>query len=239
MKRATGLLSLVALGFLALCLVALLGARSAPAAAWTLPEVLGALTRAAPGIHSVSADATVTDYTALIAQAAKSSGHLYFERERKGPRYVLDLTTPTDSAKKLLYTGHTAYVYTPSAHQVIRYKLGAKPGDVNAYLLLGMGATGADLTHSFEVSLDPATTLDGQAAVELTLRPRSRSLADKLTRLDLWYDPKTWIGMQQKIWQPGGDYHLLRLTHIEVNAKLPSGVFSTSFPGASVVTPQM
>lgn len=222
-----------------LALVALLAAflPRQPERTWTLPEVLAALTRSAPALHSLSADAAVVDYTALVQESDRSWGHLDFERGAHGPRYALDLDKPAASAKKLLYVDHTAYVYTPSAKQVMKYSLDAHPDEVNQYLLLGMGATGKDLEKSFSIQLDGPAMLDGRRAVELTLIPKSASLKDKLTRLDIWYDPTTWVGIQQRMWQPGGDYHLLTLTHIEINPPLSDKIFSTAFPGATVVTP--
>ncbi|MGH9487273.1 MAG: LolA family protein [Terriglobales bacterium] len=229
MKRLARVAALMALAGLS----ALAQARKT----WTVPEVLAALTRAAPDIRAVSADAAVVDYTALIQQSAHSAGKLYFERSRQGPRYVLDLNQPAATAKKLVYTDHTAWVYTPSAKQVVKYALGADPLALNQYLLLGMGASGAELTQAFLVTLDGATELDGKAAVELTLTPRAAHVKDKFTSIDIWYDPHTWIGVQQKIWQPGGDYHLLMLSQVELNPRLSNKLFSTSFPGATVITP--
>lgn len=225
MVAATALFSILLLGL------------APPQQTWTLPNVLDHLTAAAPHIHSVEAAAAVVDYTALVDEADHSAGKLYFERSQHGPRYVLDLTQPQATAKKLLYTDHTAYVYTPSAKQVMKYPLGNDPQAVNQYLLLGMGATGADLTRAFTVTLDGLTQLNGQDTVELTLTPRSNKLKSKLTRLDIWYNPRTWIGVQQKISQPGGDYHLLTLSHLDLNSPLSDALFSPSFPGATVITP--
>ncbi|TAN22274.1 MAG: outer membrane lipoprotein carrier protein LolA [Acidobacteria bacterium] len=218
----------------ALLSISLLGL-APPQSTWTLPQVLDHLTAAAPKIHSLQAAAAVVDYTALVDEADHSSGKLYFEAH--GPRYVLDLIQPRATAKKLLYVDHTAYVYTPSAKQVMKYPLGKNPAGIDQYLLLGMGATGADLTRAFTVTLDGPVQLKGKVTVELTLTPRSDKLKSKITRLDIWYNPRTWIGVQQKIWQPGGDYHLLTLSAIKLNPKLSDPLFSTSFPGATVITP--
>ncbi|MGH9476084.1 MAG: LolA family protein [Terriglobales bacterium] len=204
---------------------------------WTLPQVLAALTRAAPAIHSVSAAAAVVDYTALVQEADHSAGQLYFEQGAHGPRYLLDLTTPKATAKKLIYTGQTAYVYTPSAQQVVKYSMSAHPQEIDQYILLGMGATGAQLEKSFLVTLDGPDSVDGRAAVKLTLTPRSPRLQGRLTHLDIWFDPATWLGIQQQMWQPGGDYHLLTLSRVQLNPQLSVKLFSTDFPGATVIVP--
>lgn len=214
------------------------GSAQAPAAApTTLGQVLAALDQAAPGIRSVSAAAQVDDYTALVQDTATSQGKLYFQHDGQGPMYVLDLTTPQAAARKLVYRKQTAYVYTPSAKQVMVYGLAEQQPMVNQFLLLGMGASGAELEKSFQVELQAPATLDGHAAVHLRLTPRDAKLSGKLTHLDLWYDPHTWIAVEQQMWQPGGDYHRLTLTQVKLNARLSGKLFSTDFPGATVIHP--
>jgi outer membrane lipoprotein-sorting protein len=203
----------------------------------TLPQVLAALDRAAPGIQTVSAAAQVDDYTALVQDTTTSRGKLYFRHDGQGPMYVLDLTTPAASARKLVYRDQTAYVYTPSAKQVMVYALGRQQPLVNQFLLLGMGATGAELQKSFRVELQPAAAVDGVTLVHLRLTPLDAQLAGKLTHLDLWYDPRTWVAVEQQMWQPGGDYHRLTLSSVQLNRKLNDKLFSTDFAGATVIHP--
>ncbi|HET9784903.1 MAG TPA: hypothetical protein VFP94_08100 [Terriglobales bacterium] len=225
------------LGLALACGCALAGRAQAPAVPTTLPQVLAALDRAAPGIESVAATAQVDDYTALVQDTSTSQGKLYFRHDDHGPMYVLDLTTPQASARKLLYRDKTAYVYTPSAKQVMEYALGKQQPLVNQFLLLGMGATGEELQKSFRIELQPPETVGGVTMVHLRLTPLDAQLAGKLTHLDLWYDPHTWVAMVQQMWQPGGDYHRLTLSSVKLNSKLNDKLFSTDFHGATVVKP--
>jgi outer membrane lipoprotein-sorting protein len=207
-----------------------------PAAARpTLAAVLAALNRTAPRLHSLSARVQVDDYTALVADTSISTGRFYFERARHGPRYALELTQPSDSAKTLLYRDATAWVYVPASHQVDVYRLKDHAAAVDEYLLLGMGATGRELAASYHIVLDPPATLAGAAAVELTLKPRTAEAAAKIPKILLWFDPRTWVEIQQQIFQPGGDYHRVHYTDIRLNPDLSAEVFSTRFPGAKVV----
>src|SRR6185312_5334781 len=108
---------------------------------------------------------------------------------------------------------------------------------VDEFLLLGMGATGGDLQSKFTVTLAGAEPLAGKPTIHLTLVPREAATRAKVPHLDLWYDPTTWVAVQQQIWQPGGDYHLVALSAVQVNSKLPGNTFSTDFHGAKVITP--
>lgn len=220
----------------ALTLVLAAAGQQAPPA-MTVAQVLAALDQAAPRIRSVSAQAQVDDYTALVADTATSHGQLAFKRGDGQAMYALDLNQPPATARKLVYRHQTAYVYTPSAHQVMVYPLEQQQAMVNQFLLLGMGATGAELARSYTIALLPDGAVGGTPAVHLRLTPRDPKLAAKLTQLDLWYDPRTWVAVEQQMWQPGGDYHRLTLSAVKVNPKLSDKLFSTSFPGATVVRP--
>lgn len=206
--------------------------------AWTLPAVVAALNRAAPSIHSVQAQAEVTDYTALVDDATHSSGMLYFERATPGPMYALQLSKPEDTAKTLVYKDHTAWLYVPAARQVQEYKLGNQQEMLNQFLLLGMGASGAELEKSFQLSLGGTATMDGVPVLKLTLVPRSAEAAARFPKIDLWYNTRTWTAEQVQLWQPGGDYHLIHYHDSKLNAPIETARFATDFPGATVIVPK-
>lgn len=226
-----------AIATVAVVLTAAASAQGAPKVP-RLAAVLAALDRAAPGIHTVQAKAEVTDYTALVDDATRSQGMLYFERGASSPQYALDLTQPADTAKTLIYKDHTAWLYVPAAKQVQQYRLGNQQEMLNQFLLLGMGASGDELEKSFTVTFGGDAALDGTPAVKLTLVPRSPQAAAKFPRIDLWYSPKTWIAVQVQLWQPGGDYHLIRYTDIQLNAPIAAKRFDAAFPGATVIVPK-
>ena len=206
-------------------------------AAPTLADVFAAIDHAAPGLHALSAQADVADYTALVNDTDRSSGHFYYKSGTAGPMYALELTQPAASARTFVYRDRTAYVYTPASHQVMKYALGAKPELINQFLQLGVGATSAELTKTYQVALDGPASLDGVATVKLTLTPIAATLRDKFPHIDLWYDVHTWVAVQQQLWQPGGDYHLVHYTKVEVNPRLSDDRFPAKFPGATVIVP--
>jgi outer membrane lipoprotein-sorting protein len=218
-----------------------LGARAqapAPAAPPTLAAVLAALDRAALTLRSLSANVTVDDYTALVADTSTSTGRFDYARSARGPRYALRLTRPADRAKTLVYRDDTAWVYVPASRQVDVYPLRRHAAAVEQYLLLGLGSSGRALAASYHIVLDPPATLDGAPAVQLTLTPRDPAAAAKIPKIVLWFDPRTWVEVQQQVFQPGGDYHRVHYTAVRRNPRLPDDAFSTRFPGATVVRHQ-
>jgi len=215
----------------ALLLAALALFAQAPA---SLDGVLRALDAAAPGIRTVSAKVTLSDYTALVRSTDRSSGMLYFEHQGGKVSYSLDLTQPRDAARQLMVVDGTGWYYVPAAKQVTKRAVGSNP-DFLQYLTVGMGASGADLSRLFTVSFDGAVQLGNRSTLQLTLVPRDAKVAANYPKIELWYDPRTWVPAQEQLWQPGGDVHTLQYTDTKLNRKLDPKVFSTAFPGASVV----
>lgn len=234
MQRAAAGCSRLLLAVAACVCLAL--AQSAPP---TLAGVLAELDRTAPGLKGLSAQVEVTDYTALVAMSNVSHGMLYFERAKSGPMYVLDLTSPPDTAKRFVYRDETAWIYFPAANQVEKYALGSRRAVIDQYLLLGIGATGKELNAAYTITFGGAAALDGTPTVKLTLHPKDPAAAAKFTDIVIWYDTATWIAAQQRLDQPGGDYHQLRYRQVEINPHISSSVFSTRFPGATVVVPKL
>lgn len=224
-----------------LCLApALLGARQAPAPklAPGLAQVYAGLDATAPTLHALSADADLTDFTALVNNSDHSSGKFYFERSSHGPMYRLDITQPTAAAKSLLFRDQTGWLFTLASQTVDQYPLGSHQSQVNEYFALGVGTTSAALQHSFHVSFDGAAPLAGAPAVKLTLTPiLAAGATAPFDHIDVWYDPATWITAQLQIFYPGGDYHLVTYHHVAVNPTPPldEKLFAPVFPHATVV----
>ena len=222
----TALATLAAVAALALAL-----AGQAPS---SLEGVLRALDAAAPGIHSVSAKITLNDYTALVHSNDRSSGMLYFEHQGNRISYSLDLTRPRNAARRLMVVNGFGWYYVPSAKQVTKRALGANQ-DLLQYLLVGMGATGADLNRLFAITFDGPVQFGKADAVKLTLVPRDPKASATYPKIELWLNPGTWLPAAEQLWQQGGDYHLLVYSETKLNRKLDPKIFSTDFPGATVV----
>ncbi len=222
---------------LALLLFAALPARNqdAPPPSPSLRRVLSNLDRASVRIHSLSAHAVNTNYVAVVDQTETSTGSLYFRRTRSGPQIKLEFLHPH---KILLYRNGYGYIYQPDIRQVQKYNARKNQSSVQTFLLLGLGASGAQLSGQFKIRLPDQPQLDDRHTVLLQLFPLDPGARRSISEIDLWFDPATWVAVRQKYIQPSGDYRLLTLSHIRVNPHLPSSLFKASFPGAKQVTPK-
>jgi hypothetical protein len=70
--------------------------------------------------------------------------------------------------------------------------------------------------------------MDGDTTAVLELTPRSESTAAQLTQIHLWVSEESWLPVQQKFFQPGGDYFVARYTAVKVNRQLPHSTFEIS-----------
>jgi len=66
--------------------------------------------------------------------------------------------------------------------------------------------------------------LDETAAV-LQLTPLRKDIAGQLDKIQLWISEESWLPMQQKFFQPGGDYLVARYSGTKVNRTLPASTF--------------
>ncbi len=200
-----------------------------------LATVLARLDRAARRIHTISANAVSSQYTAVVDDLAVKSGRLDFENTRHGPWLRLNFAKPAPEI--FLYRGGMGWIYQPRIEQVQKYNLKKHKAALRAFLLLGLGESGSSLRRSFKLQDLGRVTLGGQPRVELNLIPRNVKVRSSVDHIHLWFDPRTWIAVRQKYFQSRGDYRLLRLSKIQINPRLNGRIFQPHFPGARVVSP--
>jgi outer membrane lipoprotein-sorting protein len=68
-------------------------------------------------------------------------------------------------------------------------------------------------------------TANGVKTDKLELIPKSERFRNTIARIWLWIDPERGITVQQKLFEPGGDYRLAMYSEIKINQKLPDDVF--------------
>ncbi len=88
---------------------------------------------------------------------------------------------------------------------------------VDQFLLLGFGSTSAEIQNAYEVKLGGPETVAGQKTVRLVLTPKSPEVLAKLTKVELWISDSLGIAVQQKFWEPGGDYEFTTYTNVKLN----------------------
>ena len=187
-----------------------------------LTEILSRMNDSAKNLKTISANLEYTKVTALVNDKSTESGRLFF-RKSKNPEILIDIQKP--ERKTILFKKNRAEIFLPKINQVQEYNLEGKSGLVEQFFLLGFGTETGELRKTYDVKYLNEEELDGDTTALLELTPLSESAQAQLIKVQLWVSEESWLPVQQKFFQPGGDYFLARYTAVKVNRQLPASTF--------------
>jgi outer membrane lipoprotein-sorting protein len=193
------------------------------AAAPTLDEVLKKMDATAASFRSLQADFVWDQYEKVVDDHDLQKGTVYYRRNGQNIEMMAEVRDP--APKFVLYKGGKLQMYQPKIDQVMEYSTGNNRSDIESYLVLGFGGSGADLKKSFDVTSLGPQTVDGMPTVELQLLPKSDKLRNNISKIYLWIDVGSGISVQQQFFQPEGDYRLAKYLNVKMPAKIGDDVF--------------
>jgi len=189
-------------------------------------EILSRMNDAAKNLKTVAADLEYTKVTVLVDDKSTETGRLYYHRSKK--EILINITKP--EVKTVLFNKNKAEIFLPKINQIQEYDLKEQSGLVEQFFLLGFGTETDKLKKDYDLKFVTEEELDGDTTAVLELTPRSEKTAAQLTKIHLWVSEESWLPVQQKFFQPGGDYFVARYTAVKVNRQLPSSTFQISAP---------
>src|SRR5207302_7035008 len=98
--------------------------------------------------------------------------------------------------------------------QVIVHPVGTSKSEIEAYLVLGFGGSGEDLTKAFEVTYEGPEKIGNVNTAKLQLVPKSPKVKNTFARIFLWIDLQRGISVQQQFFEPQGDYRDRKSTRL-------------------------
>jgi outer membrane lipoprotein-sorting protein len=201
---------------------------------WTLEGVLAQLDNQAGRFQGLSADVERTKVTVVVNDRATSTGTILLH----GDKMLLQMKPP--DARTILRTGDSLFVYTPGLKRVEEYNLGKNRALVDEFMLLGFGTGGKQLQDSYQVSLTGEPALGDTKTVELDLVPKSQGVKNQFSKIQIWFDPATWLAMQQQFYETGsGDYSIVRYSNLVKNPRVQDSLFKPHWPkGTEKIKPQ-
>ena len=209
-------------------------AGAAQSRVWTEQQVAEQLNKTAERFQTLTASLQFTKVTAVVDDKSTESGRLYFTK--KG-RILLEFVNP--EPKEVLFTGNKAQIYYPKMSQIQEFDLGKHRAMVEQYLLLGFGTRWDDLKDSYLIAILGETKLDGRATLQLELTPKDERLRRQIHKIHLWIDMASWLPVQQKFYEVGGDYFETRYAEMKINANIAASKQRLSAPrGTKVVKPR-
>lgn len=186
------------------------------------PEILSRMDAASRNVHTVSANLDYTTVTVLVNDQTTESGQIFY-RKGKRPSVFINFTKP--APKQILFRHDRAEIYLPNTNQIQEFDVGKKTNLLQQFLLLGFGTESGELKKAYNIKFSGETELDNEMTALIELTPISSRISSQLTKVELWISEESWLPVQQKFYEPSGDYLLARYREMKVNRALPSSVF--------------
>jgi outer membrane lipoprotein-sorting protein len=217
----------IAAGMVGLALLSALAA--AQQVAPTLDTVLAKMDDAAAHFQSAQANFVFQQYQRVVDETDTQKGTVYYRKNGKQIEMMADFKEP--DRKFVLYKDDKLEVYQPKIEQVMEYSTAKNREQVESFLVLGFGGSGQDLKKAFDVSYQGEETIDSIPTARLQLIPKNEKTRGNFPQIILWIGLSNGIGVQQKLMQTQGDFHLAQYSAIHLNGKIGSEVFSLKTTG--------
>jgi outer membrane lipoprotein-sorting protein len=203
-----------------------------------LEAVLATMNQTATGFKSAQGDFEFETYQKLVDEKDTQKGRIYFRKTAKnGVDAAFDIEGP--APKQVVYTDGKLRIFEKKINQVTERAVGKNKSDVEAFLSLGFGASGAELQRDYEVKLDGWETVDGVQTAKLDLTPKNPKLLQTYNKIILWIDPERDVLLKQQFFERSGDYRLAHYSKMKLNQKVSEEVFHLKTNGnTKTVTPQ-
>ena len=160
----------------------------------------------------------------IAASCHRSTDHgkLYF-RNGKSPEILLEFEDP--DPKTILFKKNKGEMYLPKINQIQEYDLSHHSELVQQFLLLGFGTDSNSLKKTYDVKLVGEEDVNGDTTAVLELTPLKPSVAAQIAKVNLWISEESWLPVEQRFFEPGGDYLETKYSSVIVNRALPPSVF--------------
>jgi len=195
-----------------------------------LNDAFARMDKTAQQFKSVTADMKRDVHTAVINDDAMDMGTIKVKREKShDTRMLIDFTGA--DAKTVSVDSTSVSVYLPKSKLVQVYDIGAKRKLVDQFLLLGFGASGAEMKEDYEVTLIANEKIGPENTWHLQLIPRSQDVLHNMKKAELWIAETNGLPLQQRfVTSSTGDFTLVTYSNVKFNAPLSDGALKLNYP---------
>jgi outer membrane lipoprotein-sorting protein len=194
-----------------------------------LVDTLARMDRAASAFKNMSANTRRVSHTAVINEDSIDSGAMWLKRSKpQEMRMLIELNEP--DTKSVAFQGRKLEIYYPKIQTVQEYDVGKNRALLDQFLLLGFGTSGKELANAHGIKSLGPETVAGQKTTRLELIPKSKEVLQHLKKVELWISDASGYPVQQKFYQPAGDYMLVTYTNLKINIDLPDSALKLKLP---------
>ena len=193
-----------------------------------LQTVLARLDASAKTFNSAQADITWEGVQVNpVPDTNTQTGTAIFARANGQMEVAVHIKTDNGKQyeKDMVYASGVGKLYEPALKQLQVFQVGNRRDQLNSFLTLGFGGSGADLQKSWNVQSQGSEAINGTQAAKLQLTPRDPELAKTTPKVLLWIDLDKGIAVKQQRYDAEGNYLTFTYTHIKLNGKVPANAF--------------
>jgi outer membrane lipoprotein-sorting protein len=196
----------------------------------SLAAVFSNMDRASARFKDLTADLKKLTFMAVIKEENTDTGKIAV-RMIKPHDYRVLISFEQPDRKQVVIAGTKVEIYNPVSSVVQDLDLGkTNRAQIETYLLLGFGSNSRDLQSAYSVKYGGPESAAGLKATRIELVPKSKEVGAQVPKFELWIADETGISVQQKMYQPGGDYTLATYTNMKINQNLPESAVKLNLP---------
>jgi outer membrane lipoprotein-sorting protein len=224
-----------------LALLALPSFAAPPDARADLQAVLSRMDKAAGDFKAMTAQVTYVTHTDVLNEDNTETGTAIMQKVQPGEvGGLVDFVSPDPHS--VTFEKRHVQRYFPKIKTLEVYDLEKNGEQLDKFLMIGFGTSGAELARDYEMALLGMETPKGQTGrfIHLRLSPKSPEGRQYVKTLELWVpEQDAPYPVQERILQPSGDYVVVTYSDLKINPmlkadalqlKLPAGV-KTVYPG--------
>jgi outer membrane lipoprotein-sorting protein len=186
----------------------------------TLDVTLNRLDDAGRQFKGMTAAFKYVKYTAIVNESSASTGAIRIKRPKPGQLLGLfDFERP--DKKIVTLNGQKIEIYLPNLKTVQEIDLAKHKVSPEQFFLFGFGTSRRDLEAAYGVSFGGPESVNGEATTRLVLISKNPDVSKYFSKFELWISDKTGQPVQQKFYEPSGDYNVFTYSDMKINPNLP------------------
>ena len=195
--------------------------------------VLARMNQTAAGFKTAQGDFEFETYQKIVQEKDSQKGRIYFRRIKGRVDAAFEIDGP--APKQVVYKDGKLRIYEKKINQVTERTVDKNKQDVEAFLSLGFGASGTDLLRDYDVEMAGWETVEGVKTAKLDLTPKNEKMRQTYDKIVLWIDPERDVLLQQKFFEPSGDYRLAHYSRMKRNEEISEDHFHLKTTGKPTI----
>jgi outer membrane lipoprotein-sorting protein len=210
--------------------VCLLLAGPAAMAGDDLQQVLARMDKAANDFKSMTAHVTYVTHTDVLNDNSTETGSVTMRKVQPGEvQGLVEFTEPDH--KTITFEKRRIQEYLPKIKTLQVFDLTKHGEQLDKFLMIGFGTSGMELAKDYNVSVLGTENGKGPTAIRLQLLPKAAEARQYVVKLELLIpeqgDP---YPLQEKIFQPSGDFRLTTYSDLKINPVLQPDALQLKLP---------